>query len=130
MLDLLSRLQSSFPQLGISEIENLTSLDRPSFLSLLRNNLNDPSSRYILCFHRAPLFFCSPPSKATAMAVHWSPLHGYLQDEDVVAVGDVNKDYGTWLARPERIWDACGEGIVEYGGPGGGRMGLIRIGFK
>ena len=46
---------------------------------------NDPAVRYIVNFHRGPLF-------ATGGG-HHSPIGGYLADRDLVLVVDVNKKY-------------------------------------
>ena len=61
MLDLLHRVRALEPS-PFKEIEDLTRLSKSEFLTLLRSDLNNPSHRYLLCFHRAPLFFCDPPS--------------------------------------------------------------------
>ena len=49
-------------------------------------------------FNRGPLF-------AKSMG-HHSPIAGYLADEDLVLVLDVNEKYGPWLARSERLLEA------------------------
>lgn len=72
-------------------------LDRDAFRALLRR-ANDPAVRMIVNFHRGPLF--------ARGGGHHSPIGGYLEDEDLVFVLDVNDDYDPWLARTERLYDA------------------------
>ena len=60
--------------------------------------LNDPTRRYIINFTRGPLFGTG--------GGHHSPLAGYLSEEDLVFVLDVNKKYGPWLVKPERLYEA------------------------
>lgn len=37
---------------------------------------------------------------------HHSPIAGYLVDEDLVLVLDVNEEYGPWLVKSERLYEA------------------------
>lgn len=70
-------------------------------LATLRTHLaasNDPTKRYIANFHRGPLFGRGHG--------HFSPVLGYLADEDIVFVGDVNDDFKPWLAKSERLLEA------------------------
>lgn len=70
-------------------------------LETLRAHLaasNDPTKRYIANFHRGPLFGRGHG--------HFSPVLGYLADEDIVFVGDVNDDYKPWLAPSARLLEA------------------------
>src|SRR5262249_44224338 len=60
---------------------------------------NDPSRRYIVNFHRGPLFGRG--------GGHFSPVLGYLADRDLVFVGDVNARYGPFLVSSERLWRAA-----------------------
>ena len=59
---------------------------------------NDPSRRIILNFTRMPLFGRGHG--------HFSPILGYLADEDLVFVGDVNANYRPWLVPTSRLYDA------------------------
>jgi hypothetical protein len=59
---------------------------------------NDPSRRIILNFTRRPLFGRG--------AGHFSPILGYLPEEDLVFVGDVNEKYRPWLVPTSRLYDA------------------------
>lgn len=69
----------------------------PQFRALLRRS-NDPSVRIIANFHRGPLFGRGHG--------HFSPILGYLEAEDLVLVGDVNRDYRPFLVSSERLWRA------------------------
>jgi Phytochelatin synthase len=59
---------------------------------------NDLSRRYIVNFHRGPLFGMGHG--------HFSPILGYLADEDLVFVGDVNHDYMPFVVSSARLFDA------------------------
>lgn len=72
-------------------------LDLGTFRALMRR-ANDPAVRMIVNFHRGPLF--------ARGGGHHSPVGGYLEDEDLVFVLDVNDDYDPWLARTERVFAA------------------------
>jgi hypothetical protein len=75
--------------------------------------LNDVRRRYVCNFSRAPLFGRG--------GGHHSPLGGWLEEEDLVFVLDVNAGFGPWLVRPERLFEAMNTS------PGGGLMrGLAR----
>ncbi len=41
-----------------------------------------------------------------AGAGHYSPIGGYLENEDLVFVLDVNRDYHPWLVERTRLFDA------------------------
>lgn len=60
--------------------------------------VNDTSRRYIVNFTRAPLFGVG--------GGHFSPVAGYLPDENLVFVLDVNDQYEPWLTTPERLYEA------------------------
>lgn len=72
-------------------------IDLATFREHMRR-ANDPSRRYVVNFTRGPLF--------GAGGGHHSPIGGYLADEDLVFVLDVNEKYGPWLVRPERLYEA------------------------
>jgi hypothetical protein len=75
----------------------LRDLDLAEFRNQLRH-VNDPSRRYVVNFSRGPLFGTG--------GGHHSPVAGYLVDQDLVLVLDVNKDYGPWLVKSERLYEA------------------------
>jgi hypothetical protein len=80
------------------EVTVLRDLDLATFRDHMRKS-NDPSRRYIVNFHRAPLFGRG--------GGHHSPIGGYLENEDLVFVLDVNKNYGPWLVKTERLFEAA-----------------------
>lgn len=59
---------------------------------------NDPSERIVVNFTREPLFGRGHG--------HFSPVLGYLADQDLVFVGDVNARYRPWLVPTRRLWEA------------------------
>jgi hypothetical protein len=59
---------------------------------------NDPAHRYIVNFDRKMIF--------GAGGGHHSPIGGYLENEDLVFVLDVNRDYRPWLVERTRLFDA------------------------
>ncbi|RHY87295.1 hypothetical protein DYB35_002710 [Aphanomyces astaci] len=73
---------------------------------------NDPNYRVALNFLRSPVFGINRPSFAPhnlLMALaggHFSNIVGYLEDEDLVAVFDVNHTYGPYLVESRRLFDA------------------------
>jgi hypothetical protein len=74
---------------------------RPTTLAEFRAELahtNDLDRRYIVNFHRGPLFGRGHG--------HFSPILGYLPEQDLVFVGDVNRDYQPFLVGSERLWSA------------------------
>jgi hypothetical protein len=80
-----------------SNVSVLRDLDLVSFRDHLRH-ANDVSRRYVINFTRGPLFGTG--------GGHHSPIAGYLGDEDLVLVLDVNDKYGPWLVKAERLYDA------------------------
>jgi hypothetical protein len=70
-------------------------------LAALREHLGhvgDPNRRYVLNFDRGPLFGTE--------GGHHSPIGGYLADDDLVLVLDVNAKYEPWLVKTERLFSA------------------------
>lgn len=87
-------------------------------LSLFRDHLrraNDPSRRYIVNFHRGPLFGRGHG--------HFSPVLGYLAERDLVLVGDVNRKYRPFLVSSERLW----RGVDTIDDATGKKRGLLYI---
>ena len=75
----------------------LRDLDLAGFREHLRL-ANDPSRRYVINFTRGPLF-----GKGGG---HHSPIAGYLVNDDLVLVVDVNEKYGPWLVKSARLYEA------------------------
>jgi hypothetical protein len=75
----------------------LRDISAEEFREHLRQS-NDPGGRYIINFTRKAIF--------GAGAGHHSPIGGYLEDEDLVFVLDVNRDYQPWLVERARLFDA------------------------
>jgi hypothetical protein len=75
----------------------LRDLDLAAFREQL-NYVNDPRRRYVINFSRLPLFGTG--------GGHHSPIAGYLKQEDLVLVLDVNKKFGPWLVRSDRLYEA------------------------
>lgn len=59
---------------------------------------NDPSRRIIVNFLRMPLFGRGHG--------HFSPVLGYLPEEDLVFVGDVNAQFRPWVVPMSRLFEA------------------------
>jgi phytochelatin synthase len=92
----------------------LRDLDAAAFREHMRHT-NDPRRRYIANFHRGPLFGRGHG--------HFSPILGYLADEDEVFVGDVNDEYKPWLAKSERLREA----VNTIDGATGMSRGLLMV---
>ncbi len=92
----------------------LRELDLPTLRSQLAK-ANDPSVRFIANFHRGPLFGRG--------GGHHSPIAGYLPEQDLVFVLDVNASYRPWLVSPERLLEA----MSTVDSATGLRRGLLRI---
>lgn len=79
------------------EVKVLRNISYDEFRALLPR-FNDPSRRYIANFQRGMLM-----GKGTG---HFSPIGGYLEQEDLVFVLDVNAKWKPWLTTPKRLFDA------------------------
>ena len=91
---------------------------RPRSVDALRAELrasNDERHRFVANFSRAPLF--------GGGGGHHSPLGGFLEDEDLAFMLDVNAGFGPWLVSVERLFDAVNTG--HWGG--GPTRGLARF---
>ena len=55
------------------------------------------SRRYVINFTRVPILAC---------VGHHSPIGGYLEDEDLVFILDVNEKFKPWLVERSRLYDA------------------------
>jgi hypothetical protein len=75
----------------------LRDLSPEAFREHLRKS-NDPARRYVVNFDRKNIF--------GGGGGHHSPIGGYLEDEDLVFVLDVNADYGPWLVERPRLFAA------------------------
>jgi len=75
----------------------LRDLTEDDFRTLLRE-ANDPARRYIVNFSRDRIF--------GAGGGHHSPIGGYLEDEDLVFVLDVNRNFQPWLVERSRLYEA------------------------
>jgi Phytochelatin synthase len=92
----------------------LRDLDLAGFREHLRL-ANDASRPYVVNFTRGPLF--------GAGGGHHSPIAGYLLDEDLVLVLDVNEKFGPWLVKSERLFEAMN--TLDTGA--GKKRGLLLI---
>lgn len=91
---------------------------RDATLSEFREHLmraNDPARRYVVNFHRGPLFGRGHG--------HFSPLLGYDVEHDLAFVGDVNRDYRPFLVSSQRLWNATN----TLDGATGRNRGLLAV---
>jgi hypothetical protein len=79
------------------EVTVLRDLTYPQVREHLRR-ANDPGRRYVINFHRGPLFGEGHG--------HFSPLGGFLEDRDLVLVLDVNANYKPFLVDARRLYEA------------------------
>ena len=75
----------------------LRDLSEEQFREHLRRS-NDPGRRYMVNFSREQVF--------GAGAGHHSPIGGYLEQEDLVFVLDVNQRFQPWLVERSRLFSA------------------------
>jgi len=80
------------------KITLLRDLSEEQFREHLRRS-NDPGRRYIVNFSRERIF--------GAGVGHHSPIGGYLENEDLVFVLDVNSDFQPWLVERTRLFAAA-----------------------
>jgi hypothetical protein len=80
-----------------AQITVLRDVDIATFREHLRAS-NDPARRYLINFHRGPLFGRG--------GGHHSPIAGYLEERDLVLVFDVNEEYRPWLVESARLFEA------------------------
>src|SRR6266700_2326188 len=79
------------------KITVLRDLSEEQFRDHLRRS-NDPGRRYIVNFSRERIF--------GAGAGHHSPIGGYLENEDMVFILDVNSAFQPWLVERARLFAA------------------------
>jgi hypothetical protein len=92
---------------------------RPSTLKEFRAELrsaNDEDLRFVVNFARVPLF--------GGGGGHHSPIGGYLEEEDLIFVLDVNSGFGPWLVSPERLFEATNT-VADWAS--GKKRGLARF---
>ena len=90
----------------LAEVAGVTTHHHPTVLRDLtyeefREHLrrsNDPDRRYVINFHRTPLFGEGHG--------HFSPIGGFLEDRDLVFVLDVNARYKPFLVDAHRLFEA------------------------
>jgi hypothetical protein len=92
----------------------LCDLDLAAFRAQLQQ-ANDSNVRLIANFHRGPLF-----GKGGG---HFSPIAGYLPEDDLVFVLDVNDSFRPWLVKTQRLFEA----IDTVDKQSGKKRGLLRI---
>jgi hypothetical protein len=79
------------------QVAVLRDLSYQQFREHLRRS-NDPQQRYVINFHRGPLFGEGHG--------HFSPIGGFLEDRDLVFVLDVNEHFQPFLVDARRLFDA------------------------
>lgn len=95
--------------LSLDELADVSRKATPRTVTILRDltfeafrghvqRFNDPSRRYLVNFQRAQLFGVG--------GGHHSPIGGFLADEDLVFVLDVNAAFAPWLVSTRRLFDA------------------------
>jgi hypothetical protein len=102
---------SEDPRWHVTVLRDLT-LDQ--FREELRH-VSDPKRRYVINFHRGPLF--------GAGGGHHSPVGAYLEPDDLVFVLDVNSRYGPWVAKADKLFAA----MDTVDSSTGKKRGLLRF---
>lgn len=93
-LDELAQVASRHTDRTVTVLRDLT----PSqFLEHLRHT-NEPGRRYVVNFRRREIFGSG--------GGHFSPIAGYLENEDLVFVLDVNDRFKPWLIERSRLYAA------------------------
>jgi hypothetical protein len=92
----------------------LRDLDLAAFRAEMART-NDATRRYIVNFHRGMLFGTG--------GGHFSPIAGYLPQEDLVFVLDVNRKYEPWLVKTERLFAA----VDTVDNASGRKRGLVLV---
>lgn len=110
----LDRHADRIPASGVRRVTVLRDLDLAAFRAEIAH-ANDLGRRYILNFHRGPLFGRG--------GGHHSPIAGYLADRDLVLVLDVNVKFRPWLVPTDRLFSATD--TVDFATQK--KRGLIRI---
>ncbi|MGK6316528.1 phytochelatin synthase family protein [Neorhizobium sp. DT-125] len=93
-LDELAELAQAKTERKVSVLRDLTAEEFQEHMK----RANDPGRRYIINFTREEIF--------GAGSGHHSPIGGYLEEEDMVFVLDVNENYKPWLVERERLFSA------------------------
>lgn len=110
-LDELAEIAGTHPDLDVTLLRDLSP---EAFLEHLRAS-NDPANRYVVNFSRKPIFGHG--------GGHHSPIGGYLEDEDMVLVLDVNEDFKPWLVERARLFEA----MDTVDSMSGAKRGLLLI---
>ncbi len=100
--------QREVPVRKVSAVDRFANLDE--FRRVLQL-ANDPEHRLIANFLRTPLFYSDQDCEVQRRRIyggHFSPIGGYLPEEDLVLVLDVNAQFGFWLTPSARLFEACG----------------------
>jgi len=108
-------------------VESFTdNLTYEKFMEIVRSS-NDSRYRLLANFMRGPLFFCDSNVQVDFfmkyMSGHWSPIAGYLEEEDLVFVLDVNEKYGAYLVPSRRMYESVNTKDLM----GGTWRGLVRL---
>lgn len=93
-LDELAALARTQTRRDVSVLRDLTP---QQFRDHLKQS-NDAARRYVINFSRKPIFGQG--------GGHHSPIGGYLEDDDLVLVLDVNGHYGPWLVSTDKLYAA------------------------